>query len=108
MTSKLTRRGSCSRQQPTAPARQRGGADAVRGADALAEGRVDLAEGGSLRPLLLPAVEHQLMEVWRAVHRSREPEAIFNGLDHLRRPTEEEKQAIRRGYKTIILRYFQL
>lgn len=97
ITSKLTRRGICWRQQLTAPACQRGGADAVWGADALAEGRVDLAEGGSLRPLLLPAVEHQLMEVRGAVHRSREPEAIFNGLDHLRRPTQEEKRAIRRG-----------
>lgn len=51
---------------------------------------MDLAEGGSLRPLLLPAVQHQLMEVWRAVDRSREPEAIFNGLDHLRSRKKKE------------------
>lgn len=65
------------------PARQRGGTDAVGGADALAQSRVDLAEAGSLRPLLLPAVQHQLMEVLRAVNGSREPEAVLNGLDHL-------------------------
>lgn len=75
-----------------APARQRGGADAVRGADALAQGRVDLAEGGSLRPLLLPAVQHQLMEVRRAVDRGREPETIFNGLDYLRRRRKANHQ----------------
>jgi len=66
------------------PARQRGGADAVGGADVLAEGRVDLAEAGPLRPLLLPTVQHQLMEVGGAAHRSRQPEAVLDGFDHLR------------------------
>lgn len=66
------------------PARQRGGTDAVGGADALAQSRVDLAEAGSLRPLLLPAVQHQLMEMRGAVDWSREPETILDGLDHLR------------------------
>lgn len=73
---------TCRRSQ-SVPARQRGGADAVGGADALAQSRVDLAEAGSLRPLLLPAVQHQLMEVWRAVNWSRQPETILDGLDHL-------------------------
>lgn len=44
---------------------------------------MDLAEGGPLCPLLLPAVQHQLMEVWRAVNGSRQPEAVLDGLDHL-------------------------
>lgn len=74
------------------PACQCGGTDAVRGADALAEGRVDLAEGGPLRPLLLPAVQHQLMEVLRAVNRSRQPETVLDGLDHLQERGKKKKK----------------
>ncbi len=44
---------------------------------------MDLAEGGPLRPLLLPAVQHQLMEMWGAVNRSWQPETVLDGLDHL-------------------------
>lgn len=44
---------------------------------------MDLAEGGPLCPLLLPAVQHQLMEMRWTVDRSRQPETILNGLDHL-------------------------
>lgn len=83
---------TCSRSQGV-PARQRGGTDAVGGADALAQSRVDLAEAGSLRPLLLPAVQHQLMEMRGAVDWSREPETILDGLDHLHE-THKQKRRI--------------
>lgn len=79
----------------TAPACQCGGTNAIGGANALAQGWVDLAEGGPLCPLLLPAVQHQLMEMWRAVNWSREPETILNGLDHLQDVQKKENHYIR-------------
>ena len=52
---------------------------------------MDLAEAGPLRPLLLPAVQHQLVEVGGAVDRSRQSEAVLDGLDHLDRWGEREQ-----------------
>lgn len=78
----------------TVPACQRGGTDAIRGADALAQGWVDLAEGGPLCPLLLPAVQHQLMEMWWTVDWSRQPETIFNGLDHLQNGQKKKSNSL--------------
>lgn len=65
------------------PARQRGWADGVGRADALAEGAVDLAEARPLTAFLLPAVQHQLVQRRRAVHWSRQPKAVLDGFDHL-------------------------
>ena len=76
----------------TLPACQRGGADAIGGSNALAEGRVDLAEAGPLRPLLLPTVQHQLVEMWGAVNGSGQPETVLNGLYHLHAETGNRYQ----------------
>lgn len=56
---------------------------------------MDLAESGPLRPLLLPAVQHQLMEMWGAVNRSREPETVLDGLDHLQDAEKKEDECVR-------------
>lgn len=56
---------------------------------------MDLAEGGPLCPLLLPTVQHQLMEMWRAVHWSRQPETVLDGLDHLQDMQKTENNYIR-------------
>ena len=50
---------------------------------------MDLAEGGSLGPLLLPTVQHQLVEVGWTVHRGGQAEAILYRFDHLGRDGEE-------------------
>ncbi len=53
------------------PASQGGGPDVVRAPRGLAESAVDLGEGGSLCPLLLPAIQHELVQRRWAVHGSR-------------------------------------
>lgn len=68
---------------------------------------MDLAEGGPLCPLLLPAVQHQLMEMWRAVNWSREPETILNGLDHLQDVQKKENSYIRLENLQLV-RFFSL
>ena len=40
-------------------------------------------EARSVRALLLPAVEHQLMNGFRAVHRRRKSIVFLDGLDHV-------------------------
>lgn len=56
---------------------------------------MDLAECGPLCPLLLPAVQHQLMEMLRAVNRSRQPETVLDSLDHLHGVQTKENNHMR-------------
>lgn len=45
----------------------------------------DLAEGGSLCPLSLPAIQHELVQHHRTVHGSRQSIALFYRFNHLNR-----------------------
>lgn len=58
---------------------------------------MNLAEGGPLGPLLLPAVQHQLVEMWSAVNRSRQPETVLDGLDHLQDVQKKHNQVRKFG-----------
>lgn len=73
-------------------AKQGGGSPGARGAGALrgllalhhlAQDVVDVRELGSLAAVLLPAVEHELVEGWLAVHRGGQAEPVLHGLHHL-------------------------
>ena len=71
------------------PACQCGGADGVGRADALADGAVDLAEAGSLAALLLPAVQHELVQGSRAVHGRGQAVVLLHCVHHLRAASQE-------------------
>lgn len=43
----------------------------------------DIGELGPCVPVLLPAVQHQLVQHYWTVHGSREPEVLLDGIDHL-------------------------
>lgn len=43
----------------------------------------DIGELGPCVPVLLPAVQHQLVQHYRTVHGSREPEVLLDGINHL-------------------------
>lgn len=66
---------------------------------------MDLAEAGPLCPLLLPTVQHQLMEMWRAVNRSWQPETVLNGLYHLHTETGNQYQAGNFGTYIVIFQF---
>lgn len=57
----------------------------VRVTDQLVQHVDDLAELWPVRPLPLPAVQHELMERHGAVHGRRQPVAFHNRFDHLER-----------------------
>lgn len=64
-----------------------GGAGALRGLQALqhlGQDVVDVRELGSLAAVLLPAVEHQLVQGRLAVCRGGQAEPVLHGLQHLR------------------------
>lgn len=44
---------------------------------------MDLSEARPLRPLLLPAVQHQLVQRRGTVQRSWQPETVLDCFDHL-------------------------
>jgi len=49
----------------------------------LIKGSDCLGEGGPMGALLVPGVQHHLVDGFRAVHGRRESVALFNGLDHV-------------------------
>ena len=61
-------------------------------ADQLVQHVEDLAEGGSLRPVPLPAVQHELVQNHGAVHGRRQAVALLYRLDHLRGYAEDKLQ----------------
>lgn len=69
--------------QEAVPAAQAGGADVVGAPDALAESAVDVCEARSLCPLLLPAVQHELVQRRGAVDGRRQPEAVLDRFNDL-------------------------
>lgn len=94
---------SLKRSHASTPARQRGGTNSIRGANTLAEGWVDLAEAGPLRPLFLPTIQHQLMEMWRTVDWRWQPETVLDGLYHLHRETGNQLESVRKRVSTLCL-----
>ena len=55
-----------------------------RVADQLVQGTDEVGEAGPRRPVLLPAVQHQLVQVGGAVGRGGQPVVLLDGVDHLR------------------------
>lgn len=51
--------------------------------DHLVQGADDVSEAGSYVTVLLPTVQHQLVQSTGAVHRRRQTVVLFNGVDHL-------------------------
>lgn len=96
------------RQSRTTGSKARGWSPGARGVGALrglralqqlAQDVVDVREFGSLAAVLLPAVEHELVKGWLAVHRGGQAEPILHSLHHLRRQEggggERRGQALR-------------
>lgn len=50
---------------------------------------MDLSETRPLRPLLLPAVQHQLVQRRGTVQRSWQPETVLDRFDHLQHTHNE-------------------
>lgn len=71
-------------------ARRAGALQGLRALHHLAQDVVDVRELGSLAAVLLPAVEHELVEGRLAVHRGRQAEPILHGLHHLQRQRKAE------------------
>ena len=68
----------------------------LRAADELVERLDDGGEAGPVRALLLPRVQHQLVDGLGAVHGRRQPEALLDRLDHLLvRPVPVRPLAVR-------------
>ena len=53
--------------------------------DHLVQGVDDLCKTGPAIAILLPTVQHELVEGGGAVWRRRQPVVLFNGIDHLQR-----------------------
>ncbi len=51
--------------------------------DHLVQGADDVSEAGSYVTVLLPAVQHQLVQGTGAVHRGRQAVVLLNGINHL-------------------------
>ncbi len=51
--------------------------------DHLVQGADDVSEAGSYIAVLLPAVQHQLVQGTGAVHRRRQAVVLLNGINHL-------------------------
>lgn len=52
-------------------------------ADHLVQGADDVGEAGSYVTVLLPTVQHQLVQGTGAVHRRRQAVVLLNGINHL-------------------------
>lgn len=80
------------------PRRQRShGLQGVGVADHLVEVVYDLAELGPIVAVLLPAVQHQLVQRTGTVHWRGEPVVLLYGVDDLQGETQISKEALRRG-----------
>lgn len=62
-----------------------GGLEGSGIADHLVQHADDVGELGPGVTVLLPTVQHELVEHQGTVHRSRQPEVLFYGIDHLHR-----------------------
>lgn len=51
--------------------------------DHLVQGADNVGEAGSHVPVLLPTVQHQLVQSTGAVHRGRQTVVLFDGVNHL-------------------------
>ncbi|TNN79359.1 hypothetical protein EYF80_010383 [Liparis tanakae] len=54
----------------------------------------DIGEFGPMTPLLLPAVQHQLVQGHGAAHWCRQPVALLNRENHLERQSQAMKDAV--------------
>lgn len=74
----------CRKEGPFSPAVLPGyNFEAGRVPDHLVEGADHLGEAGPCIPVLLPTVQHELVQGCGAVRGRRQPIVLFNGIDHL-------------------------
>lgn len=74
----------CRKEGPFSPAVLPGyNFEAGRVPDHLVEGADHLGEAGPCIPVLLPTVQHELVQGCGAVWGRRQPIVLFNGIDHL-------------------------
>ncbi len=62
--------------------------------DHLVQSADDVGEAGAYVAVLLPTVQHQLVQGTGAVHRRRQTVVLFNGINHLGRGEGEARVVI--------------